>query len=108
MSERRPEEPTQQQRDKMAEAARSTAERVRQGESSPEPSLGARLGQIGVLGWAIVLPILLGLIVGRWLDRWLATGVMFSAALIMLGAAAGFWSAWRWMHRHNGGWYNGG
>jgi len=87
--------------DKIAEAARRTAERVREGEKRPEPSLGARLGQIGVLGWAIVLPILIGLFIGRWLDRLLQSGVMFSAALIMVGAAAGLWSAWRWMHRHN-------
>ncbi len=101
-------EPPEEPDDKLAEAARRTAERARQGESSPEPSLGARLGQVGVLGWAIVLPILLGLIVGRWLDRLLASGVMFSAALIMLGAAVGFWSAWRWMHLHNGGGHDGG
>jgi ATP synthase protein I len=88
--------------DRMAEAARRTAERVVQGKKTPEPSLGVRLGQIGVLGWAIVLPILLGLFIGRWLDRLLASGVMFSAAFIMLGAVVGFWSAWRWMHRHDG------
>ena len=87
--------------DKMAEAARRMAERVREGEKSPEPSLGSRLGQIGVLGWAIVLPILIGLAIGRWLDRLLATGVMFSAAMIMIGAGVGLWSAWRWMHRHS-------
>lgn len=98
----RPDARPRQQRDKLADAARRTAERARQGESSPEPSLGARLGQIGVLGWAIVLPILIGLLVGRWLDRLLASGVMFTAALIMLGAGVGFWSAWRWMHGHDG------
>ena len=27
------------------------------------------------------------------------TGIFFSAPLLMVGAAIGFWSAWRWMHR---------
>ena len=58
-----------------------------------------RLGQIGVLGWAIVAPILLGVAIGRWLDATLKTGIFFTAPLIMLGAAAGLWTAWRWMHR---------
>ena len=89
--EPRPEDP-------MAEAARRTAERTRQGRENPEPSLGARLGQIGVLGWTIVVPILVALFAGRWLDRTFSTGVLFSAPLIMIGAAFGFWSAWKWMH----------
>jgi ATP synthase protein I len=85
--------------DRTADAARRAAERSKQGFDEPEPSLGARLGQIGVLGWAIVVPILIGLLVGRWLDRLFNTGVLFSAALLMAGAALGFWSAWKWMHR---------
>jgi ATP synthase protein I len=85
--------------DQTADAARRAAERSKQGFDEPEPSLGARLGQIGVLGWAIVVPILIGLLVGRWLDRLFNTGVLFSAALLMAGAALGFWSAWKWMHR---------
>ena len=85
--------------DKMGEAVHRAAERARRGAETPEPSLGARLGQIGILGWGIVVPILLALLFGRWLDRVLGTGVLFSAPLIMLGALVGFWSAWKWMHR---------
>jgi len=84
---------------KMEDAARLAAERERKFRDEPEPSFAARLGQIGVLGWAIVAPILLCVIVGRWLDGALKTGIFFTAPLIMLGAAAGLWTAWRWMHR---------
>lgn len=86
--------------DRLAEAARRAAKRAREGHDDPEPSLGARLGQIGILGWAIVIPTLLGLFIGRWLDQAFATGVFFSAPLLMIGAALGFWSAWKWMHSH--------
>ena len=85
--------------DRLARAARTAAEREAEGRADPEPSLGARLGQIGVLGWTIVVPTLLGLFLGRWLDRALGTGIFFSTPLLMAGAAIGFWSAWRWMHR---------
>ncbi|MOA21540.1 putative F0F1-ATPase subunit [compost metagenome] len=74
-------------------------QREAQSRDDPEPSLGRRIGQIGVLGWAIVVPLLLGLFIGRWLDRLLGTGVLFAAALLFLGAALGLWSAWRWMHK---------
>jgi ATP synthase protein I len=53
---------------------------------------------MGRFGWAIVIPTLLGVLVGRWLDRIFATGVMFTAALVMVGAAVGFWMVWNAMH----------
>ncbi|WP_175895380.1 AtpZ/AtpI family protein [Burkholderia pseudomultivorans] len=77
--------------------------RDRQARDVPEPTLGSRLGQIGMLGWMIVIPALLALWVGHWLDRHFRTGVFFSAPLLMLGAAFGLWSAWRWMHRQGPG-----
>ena len=85
--------------DAMAEAARQASERARRGREDPEPSLGSRLGQIGVLGWQVVIPMLVTLALGRWLDHRLGTGVFFSAPLLMIGAAIGFALAWRWMHR---------
>jgi ATP synthase protein I len=85
--------------DAVGDAARRAARRDRMGASDPEPSLGARLGQIGILGWAITTPILLGLVAGRFGDRVFGTGIMLTAAGIILGAAIGFHAAWRWMHR---------
>lgn len=85
--------------DLLERTAQQALQRDRQGRDVPEPSLGARIGQIGILGWTIVVPTLLCLWFGHWLDRRLGTGVFFSAPLLMLGAAIGWWCAWRWMHR---------
>lgn len=95
MTERPASRPTEQ----LAEAARRAAERESELRREPEPSLGKRLGQIGVLGWIIVLPALAALFAGRWLDRTMHSGVFFSAPLVMLGAALGMWLAWKWMSR---------
>jgi ATP synthase protein I len=91
--------PRDQRNQKLQHAARLAAERDRKFREDREPTIATRLGQIGVLGWAIVAPILLGVVVGRWLDWTLKSGIFFTAPLIMLGAAAGMWTAWRWMHR---------
>lgn len=85
--------------DRVAQAAQRAARQARTGRDDPEPSLGRRLGQIGILGWSVVVPTLLGLVLGRWLDHRFATGVFFSAPMLMLGAGFGLWSAWKWMHR---------
>ncbi|EQA86167.1 ATP synthase I [Burkholderia pseudomallei MSHR338] len=83
--------------DRVERAAHTAAARAARGARDPEPSLGRRLAQIGVLGWTIVAPTLAALALGRWLDRMFATRVFFSAPLLMLGAALGLWLAWRWM-----------
>lgn len=85
--------------EKMQEAALRLERRAEAARDEREPSFAARLGQIGVLGWAIVTPVLIGVLIGRWLDRTFDAGIFFTAPLIMLGAAAGLWTAWRWMHR---------
>lgn len=85
--------------DAMESAARRASDRASEGARNPEPSLAARLGQIGILGWTIVTPMLVGLFAGRWLDRWLHTGIFFSAPLLLLGTVAGGWTAWKWMRR---------
>jgi ATP synthase protein I len=63
-----------------------------------EPSVARFIGQIGVLGWIIVAPTLIGLFIGRWLDHHFGSGIFWSAPLLMIGVAIGCWSAWRWMH----------
>ena len=83
----------------MADAVRKQAERQVHWRSEGEPSVVRFVGQIGVLGWIIVAPTLLGLFIGRWLDRMFGSGIFWSAALLMLGVTVGFWSAWRWMQR---------
>ena len=66
-------------------------------QESDDASITRRLAQIGVLGWMIIVPMLGGVFLGRWLDHKFATGVLFTAPLLLLGAAMGNWSAWRWM-----------
>lgn len=90
---------TDQRPDPMARAARQESERERRCAEDPDPTLGAMLGQVGVLGGTIVMPILGALALGHWLDHRFGTGIVFSATALMIGAALGFMVAWRWMHR---------
>ncbi|MWD26145.1 ATP synthase subunit [Aquicoccus sp. SCR17] len=84
--------------DRTEDAARRAEARDRAGRADPEPSLARRFAQIGVLGWIIVVPTLVGLYAGRRVDHWLGSGIVVSAALLVAGAALGLWLAFRWMH----------
>jgi ATP synthase protein I len=84
--------------DELAAETEKRAERHRRWRKSGEDSVARRLAQIGVLGWMIVTPMLLGILAGRWLDSRYATGLTWTGALLVAGLALGCWSAWRWMH----------
>lgn len=87
------------QDDQMAAAARRRSTRRQHWLSEGEPSIARFVGQIGVLGWIIISPMLLGLLLGRWLDQRLGTGMFWSAPLLLVGTVIGGYSAWKWMHR---------
>jgi ATP synthase protein I len=87
------------ERRRLLDAVRIRSERRRRKLAEGEPSLARYLGQVGVLGWTIVLPALVGLFIGRWLDHRFGTGVFWSAPLMLLGLALGCWSGWKWMRR---------
>lgn len=65
---------------------------------SSNPTLAGQLARVGVLGWIVVVPTLLGAWLGGWLDRLSGGGIVWSGALLSLGLALGCWSAWKWMH----------
>ena len=85
--------------DGLTEAVRQQRARRERWYNEGEPSMMRFVGQIGVLGWIIVAPTLIGLFIGRWIDRWLGTGIFWSAPLLLVGVVIGCWSAWRWMHQ---------
>ena len=84
---------------RLTKAVRVRADRRKAWARDGGPSLARNLGQIGVLGWQIVLPALVGLAIGRWLDHRLDSGIFWTAPLLLVGLALGCWSGWRWMHR---------
>jgi ATP synthase protein I len=88
---------TPDEQDPLVRGVRLHVERTRRGEREGDPSVARRLAQIGVLGWIIVTPMLIGVFAGRWLDRTFNSGLFCTAPLLLLGAALGCWSAWRWM-----------
>ena len=59
--------------DGLTKAVRERRARQELSRSEGEPSTLRFVGQIGVLGWIIVTPTLIGLFVGRWLDHRLGT-----------------------------------
>lgn len=64
-----------------------------------ERAMGRNLATIGVLGWTIVTPTLLGIFAGRWLDRRLDSGIFWTLGLFAAGLTVGCVLGWKWIQR---------
>ena len=88
---------TPDEQDRLVAQTRLRGERHSNWLRDGDPNVARRLAQIGVLGWMIVVPMLIGVFAGRWLDHKFNSGLFWTAPLLMLGAALGCWCAWKWM-----------
>lgn len=84
--------------DHLDDAVKKRRERRALGKREGERSLGQNLAMIGALGWTIVTPTLIGIFVGRWLDREFGSGIFWTLGLLFVGLAIGCTVAWNRMH----------
>jgi ATP synthase protein I len=55
------------------------------------------LGMMGLIGWSVVVPTLLGAALGIWLDKQHPGGHSWTLALLAAGLAIGCLNAWHWV-----------
>ena len=63
------------------------------------PGVWFGLGMMGLIGWSIAIPTLLGASLGLWLDRHYAGTHSWTLALLVAGLVLGCWNAWHWVAR---------
>ena len=55
------------------------------------------LGMMGLIGWSVVVPTLLGAALGLWLDKHHPGPHSWTLALLVAGLAIGCLNAWHWV-----------
>jgi len=55
------------------------------------------LGMMGLIGWSVVVPTLLGAALGIWLDRHHPGKHAWTLALLVAGLSIGCLNAWHWV-----------
>ncbi len=90
-------DPEKRDGDSLDKAVKTRRERVERWQKEGERSLGENLAMIGSLGWLIVIPALIGIFAGRWIDRTFDSGIFWTLGLLVLGVAAGSAMAWQRM-----------
>jgi len=86
--------------------ARRVQKRADRLQKKRKMSLWQGLGVIGMVGWSVVVPTLLGLALGHWMDGALPTRFSWSLSWMVGGLILGCASAWywvdqEWMHLKN-------
>ena len=69
--------------------------RIEQGRREKGESFWSYVGLIGTIGWSVVVPMLLGAVLGLWLDRKFETGSRWTLGLLVFGLSIGCLNAWR-------------
>ncbi len=59
------------------------------------------LGMAGSVGWSVVVPTVLGALLGAWLDKHHPGTHSWTLALLVAGLVLGCASAWRWVTRES-------
>lgn len=65
------------------------------------PGVWFGLGMMGLIGWSVVVPTLLGAGLGMWLDQRYPGGRSWTLALLMAGLALGCINAWHWVDKED-------
>ena len=59
------------------------------------------LGMMGVIGWSVAIPTLLGAALGNWLDQHYPGKHAWTLVLLVAGLAVGCLNAWHWVAKED-------
>ncbi|HUX83031.1 MAG TPA: AtpZ/AtpI family protein [Halothiobacillus sp.] len=57
------------------------------------------LGMMGLIGWSVVVPTLLGAALGIWIDNHYPGSHSWTLMLLVIGLALGCLNAWHWVDK---------
>ncbi|WP_158769584.1 AtpZ/AtpI family protein [Paraglaciecola sp. L1A13] len=64
------------------------------------------LGTMGIIGWSITVPTLIGVGLGIWLDKHYGDQRSWTLALLLAGLAIGCFTAWSWISKEYAAMHN--
>jgi ATP synthase protein I len=59
------------------------------------------LGMMGLIGWSVAVPTLLGAALGIWLDKHHSGSYSWTLMLLLIGLLVGCLNAWHWVSKED-------
>ncbi len=85
----------------MAKQIDAKAQRKLAARRHREPGVWFGLGMMGLVGWSVVVPTLLGAALGIWLDARYPAAFSWSLSLLVAGLVLGCFNAWHWVAKED-------
>ncbi len=87
--------------DRLASKIGGQARRKIKARREGAPGVWSGLGMMGLVGWSVVVPTLLGAALGLWLDHRHADTHSWTLALLVTGLTLGCLNAWHWVDKED-------
>lgn len=85
----------------LAEKVGAKATRKLKARRNGAPGVWFGLGMMGLIGWSVAVPTLLGAALGLWLDQQYPGGRSWTLALLVAGLTIGCLNAWHWVSQED-------
>ena len=94
-------DPNRMNTDQLASKVARQAARKLKARRDGAPGVWSGLGMMGLVGWSVVVPTLLGAALGLWLDQRHAGTHSWTLALLVAGLTLGCLNAWHWVDKED-------
>ncbi|HNY66081.1 MAG TPA: AtpZ/AtpI family protein [Deltaproteobacteria bacterium] len=93
----RGEEERRRRESELLRQVRARERRHERAERNRRSSVMFGLGMIGIVGWAVAIPTLIGVAVGIWMDERWPSAHSWTLTMLFLGVILGCLNAWFWV-----------
>lgn len=92
---------SEKDRNSFSRTVGAQAARKLKARRNPAPGVWFGLGMMGLIGWSVAVPTLLGAALGAWLDNRYPGSHSWTLMLMVIGLALGCFNAWRWVAKED-------
>lgn len=92
---------TQLLQQRFSEKINTKATRQLKAQQKNLHTIWSGLGMMGLVGWSVVVPTLLGASLGIWLDKHYPRPQSWTLSLLLIGLIIGCIHAWHWIDKED-------
>jgi len=85
----------------LARQVGAKAERKLRAQRHVNRTIWLGLGMMGLIGWSVAVPTLLGAALGLWLDEHYPVSYSWTLTMLIIGLFIGCLNAWHWVAREH-------
>ena len=87
--------------DKFSQQVEDMATRKLKAQRHINKTVWTGFGMMGLIGWSVVIPTVLGAVLGMWLDKHYPGEHSRTLMLLIIGLCLGCFNAWHWVDKED-------